>query len=96
MGQFNIVEILIENSCVQVPSMVYSEWCVEDVIKKPNSKYECYFVIMNKITSKRLYVGFGCIKSLLGTQLGDEIVSIHRAIDDKQRHNESLLHILSM
>ena len=44
----------------------------------------------------RLYVGFGCIKSLVGTQLGDEIVAIHKAIDDKQRHDESLLHMLSM
>ena len=45
MSQYNIVEILIEHSCVQVPSIVHSEWCVEDVIKRFNSEYEDYFVI---------------------------------------------------
>ena len=44
---------------------------------------------MNKITSQRLYVGFGCIPSLLGTQLGEEMVAIHKTIDDKQRHYET-------
>ena len=97
----SIEQIVVENSCIQVLSMAFSEWKLVDVIMKQKSECSCGhviyedFIIMNMVTLERLHIGCCCVNSFVGTQVGDEIVATHKMIESKERLYDSLFEILT-
>ena len=94
--QENFKHVVLENSYVQVLRLAFTEWKLVDVIHKQKSKCCCGhvifqdFIIINKITLKDLHVGCCCIKRFaLGTEMGDEIMIMHKIIEAKQRLYDS-------